>query len=776
MKLRIVILTSVVASSLAFSGARAEHAGALYPWSGDSTGIAGTATYSNGEFVYQDYVFDDGGPNGGVTHAAGTTGVPEPLPANVGRGGHAQYPHDWDRYGDNAADIVDVRVTADSGDVYYRITLNTLMVPDSTVVAIAIDEDHDLATGGGDWPLGAHVTLGGWERVYTLWGTGGVVSDANGSAQDLASLGGAVRVDTEENVIEARVPRAVADPGTATWRMWTAGGLWDPSAGQWLAFAPQVDEHNPAIRYAGGAMAGRVPNIFNVAFRFSEDPTLTSPAFGNAQQAEALAHGDLSSFSADVDFSKAGNGFTDTSTPLKRGKYQRVYRSSLNGEGVVDLTMNPCYETVSVDNNLTKHPTCQEYYLSRYQPYSIYVPQSYDPGVPSPLMEASHGYNAYHTRDDALEEPIQDVAERHGALFVLTLARGQGTAYVRAAELDTLEVLEDVKRAYSVDPDRVGLVGGSHSGAMVWFMTALHPDLYSAGVPFIPGAIKSKNFGTENDVVVNFGYLPLGPEGDRLQNVQFTAMDLFPNLRNVPVRVMTGDQDPGSPPGRYEMTVTDRLGELGYDYIHYGCSAMSHTPPPVSLTTQNLEWLVTQVRVPDPRFVVYKGNTGADAWNEPWGNRHDAAYWLRDIRFADPGRQFLARAESKAIPDVRRDPHPLSGQFVTADSPPSACHFKGLALDRTEDALPVSNEVALDLSNVSSATLFAARARLGLDEPLTLSITADHWSTLTLAGLDPTNVVAEIDGEPYALDVVDGAAVLDVIAGDHEYVLHRSDT
>lgn len=760
---------AVVVATL-FQGGRgvADPPGPLYQWSGETSMIAGATTYSRGEFVYNDFVFDDTGPSGRADDAAGL-GVTAPQQASdtIGRG-YAEYPHDWDRYGDNAADLVEVRVTADASNVYYLFRLNTLLEPDSTAVAIAVDQDGDESNSGGSWPFGANLSLPGWERVYTFWGTGGAITDAAGSSIDVREAGGGVRVDLEENVIEARIPRAVAEPGTGTWRVWGAAGLWDPGAMTWLPFAPVADEHYPGIRYLGAALAGRVPNVFNVAFRSMDE----TEDFGTDRQAAALTAGDISEFSAEVDFAKIAERASDPQGPPPVGAYTRVYRSGVPGEGIVDLQMRPCYETVSIDNQPRKHPTCQEFFLSRYQPYHVYVPASYRPDDPNPLVVTSHGANNYFGPDIEFVGGYGAI-DRNGAVVVSTLARGQSTVYLRAAEQDTLEVIADAKDRYAVDDDRVSAVGASHAGGMVWIMTTLYPEVFSAGLPLIPGYVKHKEFGTENDVILNFAYVPLGPEGDRLQHVSFKVSDLFENLRNVPMRIVTGDQDPLSPPGRYELTVTDRLGELGYDYVHYGCSIRTHGGTSTTLGQELLDWLINQVRVRDPRFVVFKGNTGIDSWNAPWGNSHDDANWVRDMRVANPARPFIARAESEAIPDASRTQRPLSGAMAEpADAPPSVCHYKGLALDPA-GPLEVSNALTMDLDNVSSLTVDADRARLSLAESPVLEISTNSGTDVTLSSSDVgVGSWIEADGYSFPSTVVGNSILFETLTGHHSYVVH----
>src|SRR6266481_2665433 len=89
--------------------------------------VSGTEAYANGEYLYQDYLYDDYGSD---TDGAGAT----PLSA---RAGDIDYPTNTARYGNNAADIVEFRIKVSPTEVAYRITLNTLLEADSTIVVIA---------------------------------------------------------------------------------------------------------------------------------------------------------------------------------------------------------------------------------------------------------------------------------------------------------------------------------------------------------------------------------------------------------------------------------------------------------------------------------------------------------------------------------------------------------------------------------------------------------------------------------------------------------------
>ena len=112
--------------------------------------VSGTDAYRRGEYLYQDYLFDDhGAETGAVTSPPGTAGF---SPA----AGDLAYPSDA-RYANNAADLVELRIKPTANAIVYRVTLGTVLDDDATVVGIGIDTDR---SGGAQvaWPHGAGLT------------------------------------------------------------------------------------------------------------------------------------------------------------------------------------------------------------------------------------------------------------------------------------------------------------------------------------------------------------------------------------------------------------------------------------------------------------------------------------------------------------------------------------------------------------------------------------------------------------------------------------------
>ncbi|HMC93131.1 MAG TPA: prolyl oligopeptidase family serine peptidase, partial [Polyangia bacterium] len=131
------------------------------------------------------------------------------------------------------------------------------------------------------------------------------------------------------------------------------------------------------------------------------------------------------------------------------------------------------------------------------QPYALYVPPGYDARKPWPLIVALHGAFSDHRHNlrrvfgldnrpgetDAEasrnELPLPDVP----ALVVSPYGRGELMGYDGLGGEDVMRVLQDVRRAYHVDPERISLTGLSMGGGGTWQIGLRHPELFAALAP-----------------------------------------------------------------------------------------------------------------------------------------------------------------------------------------------------------------------------------------------------------------------------------------------------
>lgn len=135
------------------------------------------------------------------------------------------------------------------------------------------------------------------------------------------------------------------------------------------------------------------------------------------------------------------------------------------------------------------------------RPVEVFVPSSYDPATPAPLVLLLHGYTA----SGALQElyfQIQPEAEKRGFLYAHPdgTQEASGTQFWNATEAccdiygsgvdDSAylrKVIEDIQGAYAVDPKRIYVMGHSNGGFMSYRMACDHADLV-AGIASLAGA------------------------------------------------------------------------------------------------------------------------------------------------------------------------------------------------------------------------------------------------------------------------------------------------
>ena len=420
--------------------------------------MSGTDAYRGGEYLYQDYLFDDHGADMGVsTSPPGVAGFSPSV-------GDLFYPTAA-RYANNAADLVELRIRPTAKAVVYRVTLGAVLAHDATAVGIGIDTDR---SGGANvaWPHGAGIGTRGLDRFITAWGTGGEVTRLPGGGATRLPTG-AVTIDRRTNQMTIRVPRSLMNPRRATWRYVAGAGLW--SGGGFQTPTPGF------------------PGVFNLAFRFDEPQPRGSGTWFEAGQAETLGDATTGRFRADVDFGRlAARANRWIHAPGRR--QARIYASRLNPhEGVRD-----------------DFPE----FGGRLQPYLVTVPKTYRRTRRAGLTFALHSLSATYTQY-AVFSPNQQVqlGDEQGRFYVTPLGRGPDGWYTGEAEVDFFEVWADLARRFRLDPSRVALSGYSMGGYGTYKLGMQWPDLFGAafttvGPPVAPGRLNT------NQLIENARWLP----------------------------------------------------------------------------------------------------------------------------------------------------------------------------------------------------------------------------------------------------------------------------
>jgi glucodextranase-like protein len=499
-------------------------------WSAAPILVSGASAYRRGEFLYQDFLYDD--------HGA----VEEPDPTDPRSGGNLfskpdgtyTYPTD-PAYANDAADLVELRVKPLSDATAFRLTLNTIKDPSLVAFSIGIGGTPGVLRS---FPAGANVQAPA-DLFLTVHPAGaGMTGDLVDAATGQPVVGPAplVAVDTGRRQIEVRVPHAAWNPGGRVVRLTAGVGLWDKANGRYLLPQAAADAAHP-----GGAGAAVSPAaFFNVAFRYDEpmpaagDPagTATGPAWWrDKHQGEALAAGDVSPFHADVDFAKLAAAVNDDMPGRaggvpQTGPMDRILVSRFEiGQGA-DFSVNCFPGSTSGGTN------CPGQYQGVLQPYAIYVPSGPMPrqgyGMTLLLHSLSTNCNQYlGSRNQS------QFGDRDGGSIVITPeARGPDGFYDSYAGADVFEVWADVTRRYRLDPDWTVITGYSMGGIGTFKLAEQFPDLFARGQPTV------------------------GFSGDD---------NLVASLRNIPFLMWNSLVDELVPPTDYVPTA-ETFDRLGYRY------------------------------------------------------------------------------------------------------------------------------------------------------------------------------------------------------------------
>ncbi len=677
------------------------------PWRAKPILISGAAAYRKGEFLYQDYLYDDSGARGQRDLSS-----PRTLEADLfsALNGTYTYPSN-PAYAQNAADLVELRVKRLRRATAFRITLNTLR--DSGLVATTI------AIGDGpavEWPKGAGVRSPA-DLFLVVHGRRAELLDAEGDA-----LGGRkprVRVSLLRNQVQVKVPRRSWNPKRAKLPMRAGVGLWDEAAGAYKTPGANLTATEPG----GAPLAGDAPGIFNLAFRFSEpwpdttdlESTLTDPAWWREHdQAHALADGDVSEFTATVDFGKLRRKVTDlmrgkTGGVPRTGPMNRILSSRFSdGEGV-DYNVS-CGETTG----------CTGQYLGRLQPYAIYVPEKKPKRYGLTLL--LHSLQAMHNQMGNSNNQSQFGERGRGHLVVTTESRGPDGWYYDRGGADVFEVWADVARRYRLDPRRAAITGYSMGGYATYKLGAQFPDLFAAGQPTVgPAGLGAGAFA----------------EGS-------STTPMLPSLRHVPLRMWVGTLDELVPIAS-NIAHAQAADDAGLRYTFDIFTLADHFALAVNDEYGPAADFLGERRVArNPAHVTYVRNPSMDFPKLAF--KADHAYWLSGIRVREPGaNDGLGRVDAVSGAFGRGDPAVGATQTAPLNLLEGGT-FPAFPFSEQSQAwgaapkMPKRDRLDLELTNLNRVRVHVKRAKLSCDPKV--NATSDGPARVVLVGCGRSVAVA----------------------------------
>ncbi len=249
------------------------------------------------------------------------------------------------------------------------------------------------------------------------------------------------------------------------------------------------------------------------------------------------------------------------------------------------------------------------------QPYGLVVPESYRPDTP-------HRFRLdvwCHGRGETLSELnfLRDRQSNPGKFaprdaFVVHPYGRYCNANKFAGEIDLFEALEDIKRHYPIDEDRVVMRGFSMGGAACWQFAVHYPGLWAAAAP---GA----GFAETPEFLKVFQKETLQPTWyeQKLWHL-YDSTDYALNLFNLPTVAYSGDRDSQK---QAADVMARALKDEGIELVHVIGKNIGHdyTPEAKVEINRRIDSIVEQGRNLVPRSVRFT----------TWTLRYNRAYWVQ---------------------------------------------------------------------------------------------------------------------------------------------------
>ena len=656
-------------------------------WTAPPILISGASAYRDGEYLYQDFLFDD----------SGASELPDPQdPRAAGNlfsrpNGTYTYPTD-PAYANNAADLVEFRVKPTSGATAFRITMNSMNDPALIGISIAIGTG---SSSSHRFPFGANVNAPA-DMFLTIFPSGGtlVAQLQNAVTGKILTPAPTVNVDTTRSQIEVLIPASVWNPSGKIVRLAAGVGLWNSGANSYLLPTQSASSTQPG----GAGTASNPAAFFNVAFRFAEpspDPADLSetenPAWWRDRaQANALALNDISPFAAFVDFNKLASKVDDESGVPQTGPMDRIY-ASRTATGVGENFATSCFPS--------NQATCAGEYIGPLQPYAIYVPNLPRPtngyGMTLLLHALSANYNQYLTSRN--QSQLGDRGA--GSIVITPEARGPDGFYTSLPGVETFEVWADVASHYLLNPDWTVITGYSMGGIGTFKLGEQFPDLFAKA---------ESTVGDSNTSTV-------------------------PSLRNVPVLMWNMAVDELVPAVSYLPTAM-ALDSAGYPYELDVFTPGEHLTLAVNDQFAPVAaFLGTTMVNRNPPHVTYVYDPALDYPNNDFVADH--AYWLSNL-------SLRSTATATGTVDALShgfgvgDPTPSGTQHgagtLTGGNLPALAFVSQFQTLGPAPAIPVEDVIDLTTTNIATVSINPDRA--AVDCNATINITSDGPIAVTLAG------------------------------------------
>jgi dienelactone hydrolase len=195
------------------------------------------------------------------------------------------------------------------------------------------------------------------------------------------------------------------------------------------------------------------------------------------------------------------------------------------------------------------------------QPVAVYVPVSYVPGKPAPLVVFLHGRPQSESQLLA-PQFVGDLAERTGTIIVAPYGR----AYYDfvGSESDVYDAYDAALKAFTIDPRKRFLVGYSMGGFSVFGVAPLHPEDWSAVMCIAGSLLGSRAHRVVAELPRTRFYVLTGSADDSIPTQYPTTTAVYLRDQGLPVTFYS------QPGGKHRLVTLLPILANAWDDMHQG--------------------------------------------------------------------------------------------------------------------------------------------------------------------------------------------------------------